>query len=117
LSCRLCGGSPFAKVVQGEQLLGSTEKKTSAICFLGDGMARKKKKVEHFRSWKKLLEWLWAVLDRVSASRFKWAGLGLKPKRGKQAASKALVKKFSAGLGSVSVASDPDYLEPVSTHA
>jgi hypothetical protein len=83
LSCRLCGGSPFAKVVHKEQLLGSMEKKTSQVCFLGDGVARKKK-VEHFCSWKKLLEWLWAVLDWVSASRFKWAGLGLKPKRGKR---------------------------------
>jgi hypothetical protein len=45
---------------------------------------------------------------RVLASGFKWAELGLKPKCGNQAGCKALVKKFSAGLGSVSVPSDPD---------
>jgi len=74
-----------------EQLLGSMEKKTNPICFLGDGEARKKKKVGHFRSWKKLLEWLGAALDWVSNSGFKWARLGLKSKRGNQAGSKALV--------------------------
>jgi len=39
-----------------EQPLGSMEKKTNPVCFLGDSVARKK--VGHFPSWKKRLEWL-----------------------------------------------------------
>jgi hypothetical protein len=97
----LCFGGATARV---------NEEEDEPVGFLGDGKARKKKKVGHFRSWKKLIEWLWAALDRVSASGFKWAGLGLKPKCGNWAGSKALVKKFFVGLWSFSVASDLDFL-------
>jgi hypothetical protein len=95
-----------------EQSHRSTEKKRNPICFHGVGEARKKK-LWLSRSCKKLLEWLWATLDRVSTSRFNWARLGLKPKHGSWAGTKALMKK-SAGLGSSPVASDP---EPDSVHA
>lgn len=110
----LCFGGAIARV-DGEE--------DEPVCFLGDGEARKKKKVGHFRSWKKLLEWLWVALDQVLASRFKWAGLGLKPKHGNRAGYKAFVTKFSAGLGSSLVATDLYFLglltglELVSAHA
>jgi hypothetical protein len=52
---------------------GLTEKKRNPICFHGGNEARKKK-LGLSCSWKKLLKWLWAALDRVSASRFKWVG-------------------------------------------
>jgi hypothetical protein len=41
-----------------EQPHRSTEKNTNPVCFHGGGVARKKKKLGLFRSWKKLLEWL-----------------------------------------------------------
>jgi hypothetical protein len=89
----------------------STMKNTNPICFLGGSEARKKKKIGLYRSWKKLLEWLWAALDRVSASKFKCASLGLKPKRGNRAGTKAMVKNFFAGLGSSSIDSTPGSLD------
>jgi len=84
-----------------EQSHGSTEKNIDLVCFLGGGKPWKKKKLGLYRLWKKLLEWLWAALDRVSASRFKCVGLGLKPKRGNRAGTKAMGKNFSAGPGSL----------------
>jgi hypothetical protein len=92
-----------------EQLSGSTKKKRNQACFHGGSKARKKK-LGLSRSWKKLLEWLWAALDRVSASRFKCVGLGLKPKRGSWARTKPIVKKIFAGFESSSVDSDPSLL-------
>jgi hypothetical protein len=91
-----------------ELLPGSTEKKRNPVCFHGGNEARKKKKLG--LSWKKLLEWLWAALDPVSTFGFKCARLGLKPKRGNRARTKAMVKKISAGLGSSSVDSDLGFL-------
>jgi hypothetical protein len=64
-----------------EQPHRSTEKNMNLVSFHGGDEARKKK-LGLSRSWKKLLEWLWAALDRVSVSRFKCVGLGLKPKLG-----------------------------------
>jgi hypothetical protein len=87
-----------------------TEKKRNPVCFHGGNEARKKKKLGLSCSWKKLLEWLLAALDRVSTFGFKCARLGLKPKRGNGARTKAMVKKISAGLGSSSVDSDPGFL-------
>jgi hypothetical protein len=88
-----------------EQLHESTEKG-----LLGCGMARKKKKLGFYHSWKKLLEWLWAALNRVSTSGFQCARLGLKPKRGNRAGTKAMVKNNSAGIRSSSLDSDPGFL-------
>jgi len=82
-----------------EQLHGSLEKNSNPVCFHGGGEARKKKKLGHYRLWKKLLEWLWVALDRVSVFGFKSAGLGLKPKQGSRAGIKAMVKNISAGPG------------------
>jgi hypothetical protein len=83
--------------------------KRNPVCFHGGGEARKKK-LGLSRSWKKLLKWLWVALDQVAAFGFKWAGLCLKLKRGNRARTKALVKKFFAGLGSSSVVSDTGIL-------
>jgi hypothetical protein len=93
----------------GEQPHGSTEKNTNLVCFHGGGVARKKK-VGLFRSWMKLLEWLWAALDWVSTSRFKCVGLGLKPKQGNRAGTKAMVKYNTPGVGSSSVDFVPGFL-------
>jgi hypothetical protein len=61
---------------------GGVVKNTNPVYFLDRGEARKKKKLGLYRSWKELLEWLWAALDWVSASGFQCARLGLKPKWG-----------------------------------
>jgi hypothetical protein len=57
------------------------------------------------------------ALDRVSASGFKCAGLGLKPKRGSRAGPKPMVKKNSAGFRSSSVDSNPGLLGLASTRS
>jgi hypothetical protein len=88
-----------------EQPPGSRKKKRNQVCFHGGGKARKKK-LGLSRLWKRLLEWLWAALDQVSASGFKCARLGLKPKHGSRAGPKPMVKKNSAGFRSSSVDSD-----------
>jgi hypothetical protein len=86
-----------------EQPHGSMEKNLIPVCFHGGDEAREKKKLGLYRSWKKLLEWLWAALDQVSISGFKSAGLSLKPKRGNWARIKAMVKNISAVPGSSSI--------------
>lgn len=92
-----------------EQPHSLTKRNRNPICFHGGGMARKKK-LWLFRSWKKLLEWLWTALDWVSTFGFKCVGLGLKHKRGNQAGTKALVKYNTAGIGSSSVDFVPRFL-------
>jgi hypothetical protein len=74
-----------------EQPHGLLEKNKNPVCFHGGGVARKKMKLGLYRLWKKLLEWLWAALDRVSTFGFKCVGLSLKPKRGNRAGTYVLI--------------------------
>jgi len=56
-----------------EQPHGSTVK--NPICLLSSDEARKKQQLRPYRSWKKLLERLRAILDPVSAFELNCAGL------------------------------------------
>jgi hypothetical protein len=80
----LCGldllPEAWCRVVEdGRMAVNCYDLKEQPTCFHGGGVANKKK-LGLYCSWKKLLEWLWATLDRVSTFGFKCAGLGLKPK-------------------------------------
>jgi hypothetical protein len=82
-----------------EQPHGSKEEFLNPLCIHGGGELMKKMKPGRYRSWKKLLQWFWAALDRVFAFGSKWAGLGRKHKRVNRVGSKARVKIFLPAVG------------------